>query len=487
MPRPSKTLVLPIGEAIIKSVVDPSAPRILGINSGVGAGKSFGLAQGVHLAASTRPNSTHLVSMETYGDLLGIMQPRLAEVIGSAARWIGGTVNPRFLYPNGSKIELINYHLPSGRAEARNSWEGHDCATLWVDEIEKLPAEVFAHSFQRCRLPSWDWNGIEHDPLIVWCGRPGAIFHWMEKVAELGAAGRHVAELVFPTRSNWTLADSYLDNMRASLSPEEFNCITQEVRGARMPVKGAIYRGFSTTVGVAADLDPGRGTMRVFDQATGYNAAPGNILRLPYLCRDYPTYAAIDFGVTTSAVIFVQEWEVNGTMASVVVDEWCPDTPTDTPALVSGIRARGWQLVEAICDPAGEQRQRAAGLMSEVRILRRGVEEDPDGLGPGLGVPVCSRVHPVRARVRDGVLRVAARIRAADGTRELFVASQLWDRPEGTRGIRDTVLRYEWGPDGEPLKGAKGHHADHVADALRLYVIRRAWDGLGGAVAAHPH
>lgn len=486
MARPDRTIVLPVGEAIIRSVVDPRAPRILALNSGVGAGKSYALAQGVHLAAATRPRSRHLVSAGTYPLLMSVLQPRIAEAAAGLGRFVGGggSGHPRFIYPNGSIVELVSYRLPSTHSEANNPWEGHDYTSLWVDEIEQLPASVFDHSFQRCRLNSWDWNDLEHEPLFVWSGRPGAVYHWMEKAAELRDAGMSVAELVFPTRSNWTLANSYIDNMRRSMSYEEFVCVTQEVIGARMPVKGSIYRRFDATAGQAHDVDPVRGTMRVSDPASGYDAAPGNIIRLPYLCRDFPTYAAVDFGISTSAVLFVQEWTINGSPAAVVVDEWAPDEATDTPALVSGIRARGWNLVEVICDPAGEARQRAAGLTSEVSILRRGVEEDPDGLGSGLGVPVCAHVPPLRSRVRDGVLRVAARICAADGARQLFVAAHLWDAPENPRGIRDTILRYSWGPDGEPLKGKAGHHADHIADALRLYVIRRCWDGLAPARAA---
>lgn len=393
MPRPSKTLVLPVAEAIIRSVVDPTAPRILALNSGVGAGKSYAIGQGVHLAAATRPKSLHLVSAGTYPLLMSVLQPRIAEAGAGMAHFIGGSTSghPRFIYPNGSIINLVSYRLPSTHNEAKNPWEGTDYSTLWVDEIEQLPSTVFDHSFQRNRLVSWDWNGVEHQPLFVWSGRPGAVYHWMEKAQELASKGRRVAELVFPTRSNWTLSSDYLDNMRASMSYEEFVCVTQEVIGARMPVRGAIYRGFNTARGVAYDVDPVRGTMGVKDPETGYRQSPGNILRLPRLCRDFPTYAAVDFGVSTSAVLFIQEWQINGSPAAVVVDEWCPDVATDTPALVSGIRARGWQLAEVICDPAGDQRSRPAGLMSEVKILRRGVDEDPDGLGPGLGVPVWSR------------------------------------------------------------------------------------------------
>jgi hypothetical protein len=40
------------------------------------------------------------------------------------------------------------------------------------------------------------------------------------------------------------------------------------------------------------------------------------------------------------------------------------------------------------------------------------------------------------------------------------------------------LLSYAWGPDGEPLKGARGHHADHCADALRYYVRRYRWGGV---------
>jgi hypothetical protein len=454
--NPAAHALLPVGEALLDAILDPPGPDLIALNSGVGSGKSYALAQGIVTVALTRPGSEQIVSMETAGRLFGVMRPRIAEIAGTLARWIGGTVEPRFEFENGSVVRLMAYYMPSTRDEAHNPWEGSDSTCLWTDETQQLKASVFEHSFQRCRLNSYDIDDNEYTPTVVWCGRPGAVMHWMEKAEEL-AESIDVRRLVFPTRSNWLLPRNYLDNMRASMDRTKYECVTQEVIGARMPMDGAIYSDFK-----ARHWSDG-----------------GNLIKRAELgdIRSRPTYCVIDFGVNTSAVGWVQEMTINGRPSSVLVDEWCPDEATSTRDLVSGILARGWVIDEAICDPAGDARQRAAKNTSEVAILRRGIDEDPgDGLGGGLGCPVHAHVPASRRGVRDGVFRVQARIEDADGSRAFYVLDDLWDSPKGKRGIRHTVLGYTWGKDGQPVKGRKADESDHFADVIRLYVIRRAWD-----------
>lgn len=451
-------IMTPLSERIIKDLTDPNGPSLIAVNSGIGSGKSYAIAQGVFVAAQTRPGSLHIVSAGTAGLLMAVLKRRCDEVFGQYAEWRGG-LHPRYVFENGSEVDFRAYTMPSTQDEARNGWEGRDCHTLWVDEIEQLPPTALLHTWQRCRLKATDIAGHVQQPTAVWVGRPGAVYHWMEEADVLASRGRRVSTIIMPTSSNRLLSPEYLDNLRASLSRAEFECITQEVPGARMPVKGAIYSDFDDKLNVI-DLEVSKTT---------------------------PTYVCIDFGVTTSAVLWIQELNINGRRASVIVDEWCPDLPTSTRDLVDGIRARGWNLCEAICDPAGDARQRASGLVSEVEIIRRDVDEDRDGLGGGLGCDVCATVPAARRRVRDGIARVQARVCNANGERELYVLRRLWDRPEGKRGVRHSILQYEWDArTGEPRKGKAGHEADHVADALRLYVIRRAWDGAPSASVASP-
>lgn len=447
MPDPAP-IVTPLARELIREITDPNGARVVAVNSGIGSGKSYAIAQGIYIIAQTRPRSRQLVSAGTYGLLMGVLKRRLDDVLNGHGEWREGN---HYVLPNGSIIDFVSYRMPSTRHEADNPWEGRDYSALWVDEIEQLPESVFDHSFQRCRLKSVDVNGMTYQPTVAWVGRPGAVYHWMEKAESLRAQGRRVRTIIMPTASNPLLADDYLDNLRASMSREEYECVTQSVIGARMPVRGAIYSAFS----------------------------PHHNLVDLKVDKALPTYAAIDFGVNTSAVLFIQEHVINGINSAVVIDEWCPDVATSTRDLVNGILARGYNLAEAICDPAGDARQRVSpGLVSEVKILKRAPDDDPDGLGGGLGCPVRAVVPPARRRVRDGILRVQARIEAADGTRALYVRRTLWDRPEGKRGIRHSILQYEWDPaSGEPKKGKAGSEADHAADCLRLYVIRRCWDG----------
>lgn len=463
-----RTFRTPMAEALLREVFHPDGARIVSIWGGIGGGKSYAIAQLIFAVAQARPGCRILVGAGSLNLLLGVVKLRCDEVFGAdgLASWCGGILDPHFAFPNGSVAQFRAYKLPKTRSEAENPWEGRDCHLLVIDEIEQLPETVLDHSLQRCRISATDVAGNRFSPTVVWCGRPGAIDHWVRETLALGNKGERV-KIIYPqTRDNPLLWERgpdgapfspYLDRLRAKHTREQFECLTQEVVGATMPSDGAIFDGVFIPLEWPA----------------------GNLVR----CAPDPastTWACIDFGVSTMAVLWIQRRMVGGQLADVVVDEWCPDTATSTQRVVEELLSPSRPRANELCvDPAGQARNPTSRLVSEVDILRRAVGADPDGLGGGVGIPVRARtLQGERGRVRAGVARVSARFCTAAGERQLLVALQLWESPRHRRGMRHTIQQYEWGPDGEPLKGERGRHADHVADALRQHVARNAWQGL---------
>jgi len=460
-----RTYRTPMASALFREVFSTDGARIIAVNGGIGSGKSYAIAQLIFAVAMARPGARILVGAGSLNLLMGVLYARCKDVFGEMAAWRGGIIHPRWEFANGSVAEFRAYKLPGTKDEAENPWEGRDCHLLLVDEVEQLPAVVLDHSLQRCRNSATDAAGHRFGPTVVWLGRPGAVDHWVRQATALRNQGRRVAIMMPRTADNpliWERAPDgrvhspYLENLRASMSPERFQCVTQDVPGATMPTEGAIFDCFAPELYPAGNL--------IDLEADGTST----------------TWAAIDFGINTTAVFWIQRRRVQGRAVDVIVDEWCPDTDTSTQRLVlellSPQRPKAHELV---VDPAGQAKSRASNLVSEVAILRRPVGHDPDGLGGGVGVPViASHLDGEKGRVTAGIYRVQARMKDASGRRELLVRADLWNRPRGRRGIRHTIQQYRRGPDGEPLKGERGGHADHAADALRHHVIRNAWTGV---------
>lgn len=252
-----------------------------------------------------------------------------------------------------------------------------------------------------------------------------------------------VSILYPPTSSNRYLTSDYLDSLRASVSTEdEFIALTQSVPGALMAAKTSIYSVFES-------------------QHNLIDVAPGG-----------STWACMDFNVDQPSVLYIQERVHQGRRQAVIVGEWCPDEEVLVTALVEQLNSAPWPLAGIICDPAGNARNVAAHR-SIVDTLRL-----PKAKG-GTGLQVHSKVYAERRAVELGVSRVRVRICNYNGDRDILVLRELWDAPKFRRGIKHTILGYQRDPETRTiLTGAKGDHADHIADALRYYVIERLWDNV---------
>lgn len=456
--------VTPIGADILAEIL--AGRRLVAAWGGIGSGKSYSIAQICLWLGLTR-RAWDAEAGEAAGpiDVLvtGRYRTDLMQNLGKAfhetftpfgGRWVNDPRWYRWELPNGARFTFQHYQC---HGENASTIEGRNYHIVISDETTQLPAQFWTHAFERNRLPTVDLAGRVYPPQMVWLSRPAANDGYMREARRRAEDGIDVAILYARTRDNpWNHPD-YLKDIRAGRSLAEFEAITQEVIGATFPSRGAILDDFVP------------------------KAWPeGNLIDIGELdTADAPTIVVIDPGIMHTSVLWAQVHEVGGQMALVVVDEWHPHgVPTSIQQTITEVKSRQWRVAKVIIDPSSTARKPVARLTSNVDVLRRGVDEDPDGLGGGLGVPVLARLPTGRRGVKDGLMRVKARICSAAGERVLLLAQHLWDEPPHLHGVRHTVGAYAWDPvTGEAKKGDAADHGDHTADCLRYLVGQEAWHG----------
>lgn len=454
----------PIGADMLYELV--TGRTLTAVWGGVGSGKSYAIPQLCVYAGLTRQAYDPvagapagpidiLITGRTRSEMMQNLWRPFTEVVEA----IGGVWVPdpkwyRWELPNGARITWHQYQCHGD--EGRNTLEGRTYSIVISDETAQLKSTFFSHAFERCRRPSIDVWGRVYDGQVFWVGRPAANDAYLREAKRRAKAGADVRILYGRTRDNLWNGPGYLENIRTGRSKAEYEALTQEVIGATYPSKGRIYDDFE------AEMWPA-----------------GNLVNLPDDVERRPSWVVVDTSVLHTSVMWMQVHEVEGEQLLVVVDEWHPHgVPTSIQDIIAECRARPWRLVGVIIDPAARRREKAAGLTSEVDVIGREPDEDPDGLGGGLGVPVRSIIPTARRGVHDGIMRVKARLCSAAGTRSLVVARRLWDDPPHQAGLRHTVQAYAWDPvTGAPKKAEDCDHADNPGDVLRYAVCHLAWDG----------
>jgi hypothetical protein len=397
------------------------------VMAGWASGKTTGGAFVQSVLSAARPGTLRLAITDTYGRAERVLLPTFEkwltpdgwEHTDAGKLW----VNPR----NGSQIRVVNYMRASTRASTSNPLEGINAADAWVDECQALPPEVLSKMQGRVGRDG-GYPGI-----ILCTGLPVAGAWWVE------AAEKRDDARVLVARSDanaHNLPEGWLDQMRATLSPEEFAAM---VEATPRPPKG-----------------------QVFDTFVVRSWPDGNLLDVdPEEYRDQDITMAVDFG-RQPAVLFIandQERDLD-----VVVDELQPDD-VDVYQLGDLINARGWRIAHAAGDPAGKARS-DKGNERSLGELRRIV-----------GVPHIRFTHEKeRVSIPAGILTLRRLMCSADGQRRLVVCRSVWERGRhhGGRSIRRSFLGYRY-PESGGDHPKKDGVTDHCPDAARMWAINFRW------------
>lgn len=413
--------------------------RAVAIRGGIRSGKSVALVYLASILASTRPGSMGYLLMDSYGNSRDVHGPICDAILPSTgAVWFASCREWR--WPNGSVLRLRAYFRDATQSLAKNPLEGNTIHYVLVDECGKFStSEVWDRATERCSTDAIDLNGNRCPPVVVLSGYPEDPCWWVEVVHAAQANGAEVAEFYPRTTENETnLSDGYIAHIVATHSAEDVEAL---IHNRPRPRTGQVLSNWSPT-----------------------EYPHGNLITMP-IDKSKPTTAAIDFGVRHPSAIFIQHDEATG--ADVIVDELCPDDCL-TPDFIQKIRAKGYNIEELVGDPAGGARNAQTGR-SDVQFL---------GLPPpqGLGLSMRKTTNPVRRDIRNGIIRLRARIEHG-GERRLLMVRSLWEsgiRDSKNRNIAASIQGYRWpdNKDSEPVKDGKN---DHQIDCLRYWAINYHW------------
>lgn len=462
---------------VLRWVLDPDAPPFAAIYGGIGCGKTYLLSLVVDVVAMTRPGSFSMLLSDTYGRLMGNNQPECIKLFRGAA-YNGQSMVwtfPAIGDEAPSRAELRFYQLPASRDEGSNPLEGRTVTGVIIaDEAQSLPQQVLSHMIQRARGGATDINGVRHAPKVLVNGRPGAIDWWARRVEELGG-------VVFRpmTADNPHNGPGYIENIYRDNPRRVADCLT---KGTPMPVEGAVYSCLS-------------------DEAWPV----GNVIEGWHYDHGLPAEVGIDFGRRTPAVVWIQPCTIDGLEVDVIFDAWGENEKL-TRDIVAAIRdpwqrrwgdrdalygvRRGeapsqhpdfagvWRVDCAAVDPAGNAKDAKSGA-TDIGLLRRRPDHDPDGLGGGLGCRVVCTTDADRVPVHAGITRLQGMMDPGMGHRRLLVTRELMERgmnaPAGARTLPRSLLTYSWEHADRKSRSGRDHDSTHHCDALRYWAINRRW------------
>ena len=387
-----------------------SPHRLIYYRGGLGAGKSW---CGVMFAAS----SVLLHSEGVNGVILAPTTSMLDDVIRPQIEnlWPPDVVhtyhgNDRtYTWPNGSKVLLRSADRPGRLRGIQVGW-------AWLDEPAEMKGEVWAVITGRLRAQT-RWL---HQVLVT--GTPSG-FNWVhdafghpgEKLAE----GIHVVQA--KTEDNRDhLPEGYIESLRSLYSAR---LAAQELDGSVVHLEGLVFSAFS----------PDR---HVIDCSWPDHAK---------------TWAGVDFGYRNPAVTFWRKHPEQPN-AWVCFDELMPQDIT-TEQLADRISARGYNLEEAWCDPAGKAATTAG--RTDVEAMRRA------------GIPAKYRTASRIRRVAFGLEIMRAALDPADGSEpRLYIHERLTHGSK--RGIHRALLSYRFKGNSEAPD--KDGTYDHAIDCARYMI-----------------
>lgn len=510
-------LITPVAASMIRGFQD--GYRLLANWSGQGCGKTYAMIQTAHFLAETRKVITPvaakdgrpipgkytlsppdiLLIADTHeklkGNLMSEAEKYFADVRG--ARLYSNPENLHYKLENGATIKFKSYtYYPSS---GKNSILGQKYVAILSDETHELHESFLTEAPQRARLRNiCTKTGKVYSGQVAFVGMPQANDYWLRFCRDLsvgdeerGLAPMPVKFIHIRTNTNPVLDPDHEERViRPTCSSEdEFIATCQIVPGATFAAKGSYYDNVSGELypkgnvlaasQLWASIDeqkPSRATTPSLSPTDTRSSLSSDSIRKQL--KNYPTYISYDPGNNSTSVLFWQFHKIDGKRKAVIVDQYVPDEFTSDQTLLAYLRNSGYNIVQAIVDPfRGNQRSGQADGKTTVMLLQRSTTEDPDGLGPGLGVKVSANWPQYKTFVKDGIWRTRARICTLDGDRSILILDNVWNDDTCKRGIKFSLQNY--GPDmktGEPSKKGASEKASHICDAMRYFVIEHLWD-----------
>ena len=399
-----------------------SPQRFVYMRAGLGSGKTWTgcqwAAANILLHSEGVPG---VIIAPTYSMLDDVIRPQLEQLWPEiVTRTYHGTARS-YTWPNGSQVLLRSAERPGRLRGIQVGW-------AWIDEPAECKADLFTVVTGRLRAPS-RWP---HQVLLT--GTPSG-YNWVHDTFgephEKHAEGFHV--VVAPTEDNVeNLPDGYIDSLRSLYSAR---LAEQELSGQVVLLEGVVFSEFDPAVHVIDCAWPG---------------SP-------------ETWVGIDFGYRNPAAVFFRR-HPERLDAWVAFDEIMPQDTT-TEALAERIKAKGYRIIEAWCDPAGKAATTAG--RTDVEVLRRA------------GIPAKYRTSTKVRRIAFGLEVMRSAMAPADGSEpRFFVARSMMGG--SARGLVKALLSYSY--KGNTEQAQKDGVHDHAVDACRYFYANV--DGVSRRTAA---
>lgn len=408
---------------------------------GYNSGKTYGVDTAAILAALKCPGKRGLLAAPTSNHLRSPMLDTFEEIAGDLI--VDWNKNEKW-------YELLNgFRFYYGSADHPRSLEGKHVCVVAADEISLFKERAFSTLLFRLRQEAPINRGYLG-------GTPDANT-WLRKLFD--GKNEEVYRLIrVSTTENPYASEQFIKN---SLDYWDEETAKAFVYGEWLSVSNAIYQEFSRETHMVP-----------------FQPVPG-----------VPVIGGVDFGGENPAVVFAQKLDHPYTAGnkvlrpgSIVVFAEDVSSKLATEYLAKRIGTRfvdeygkRTAIIEWLgCDPAGQSKESTASAlgrgMSDINALRSGLADC--GISPQLKFVRGPGSRMVRS-VGSGIQQIRGLLRNAAGVTKLYFADSLLDT-KSNRGIITAMETYRWNRDGtSPLKGERGNHVDHVADALR-YLVRHA-------------
>jgi hypothetical protein len=406
-------------EAQAKVLMSPH--RFVYYRGGLGAGKTW---TGCQWAAANvllhSAGATGVIISPTYSMLDDVIRPQIEELWPRqvVATWHG--TERSYTWSNGSKVLLRSAERP-GRLR------GIQVAWAWLDEPAEMKAEIWTTITGRIRSKT-RWI---HQILLT--GTPSG-YNWVHDAfgnpGEKLEDGVHVVKASTEQNAD-NLPEGYIDSLRGLYSAR---LAAQELSGEVVHLEG-----------------------QVFDYKPGQHVVDCNWQ------QDVETYAGLDFGYRSPAVVFFRRHPERD--AWVAFDELMPNDTT-TEQLADRILAKRYNLTEVWCDPAGKQATTAG--RTDVDVLRRA------------GIPARYRTSSKVRRIAFGLEVMRAAMDPADGSPPRFLVHERLTKGS-KRGLHRSLLSYRFKGNTEAPEKDNVH--DHACDAARYFWANM--DGVSRRTVAH--
>ncbi len=412
---------------------------ITGIRAAWGSGKSFGLGLVAALAGDQRPGDAGVWVTDTRSRLESVVQPVCEKLLRDRYAWRFHADPSKFFWQhptNGFRLYLRPYYRASTRTQDQNPLEGFNGSVGLVDEASALRPEALVAVQGRIRT-------VAGDGVIFAAGLPIWNAWWIDAAEKLGPRG---ATLYATTHVNaQNLDPNYIENLRATLSPEMF---ASRVENQPFAPVGQVLNNWGV------DSWP-RGNI-----LDGWRPDPAKPCRI-----------AVDFGRRSPHVVLIQSAVIDVEQADVMFGEVAPDE-----CLVGGLCERinaeadrwGVTIQAGAGDPAGKAVNDQTGVDS-IDFLAR-----PRARG-GVGVRLRYETDPIKRHIPNGIERLRRRILGQDGVRRLVMTREMWDAGERQRrSLRRCIEGYRYPEKGGDMP-VKDDVCDHGIDAIRYDALVWHW------------